>query len=97
MSQVGELGLDLHHEEGSKVHLDMICRHNGLMDSVHTPPENSVPIDEDEISGQDIAGSDLDIDELTDELEQQDPAEAPDLADEIADTLAARLDRGTDH
>ena len=67
------------------------------MDSAHTPPESSVPIDENEVLGQDIAGSDSDIDELTDELEQRDPAEAPDLADEIADALAARLDGDPDY
>ena len=80
---------------------DLICGHNGSMESKHTPrpdaenvthqvvePVSALPAD-DEIDAPDIEA-------LTKELADLDPAEAPEVADRIADLLAKQLDGSSD-
>lgn len=67
------------------------------MDSTHTPPENVAP---DSDAGSELQpeeseldATDLDLDDLAEDLEGRDPADAPAVADRIADVLAGRLEK----
>lgn len=67
------------------------------MDSTHTPSDKVAPGSDADSELQpkasELDSKDLDLDELAVELESRDPADAPAVADKIADVLAGRLDK----
>ena len=66
------------------------------MDSTHTPPEKVAPNSDVDSALQpktsELDATDVDLDEMAEDLLGRDPADAPAVADRIADVLAGRLD-----